>query len=81
VLSSNFGRTHSSIEQLTPFVNYFSDDEIRKILEASFSNEQIKWIIEKEDVKEFIGKLYIARRSLVKDGSAVFLKKIFKECL
>jgi hypothetical protein len=78
VLSSNFGRTHSSIEQLTPFVNYFSDDEIRKILEASFSNEQIKWIIEKEDVKEFIGKLYIARRWLVKDGSAVFLKKIFK---
>jgi hypothetical protein len=33
VLSSNFGRTHSSIEQLTPFVNYFSDDEIRKILD------------------------------------------------
>jgi hypothetical protein len=41
-------------------VNYFSDEKILKILDASFSNEQIKWIIEDEDVKEFIGTLYKA---------------------
>jgi hypothetical protein len=39
-----------------------------------FSNEKIKWIIEDEDVKEFIGTLYKAKSELVKDDVAEFLK-------
>jgi rRNA-processing protein FCF1 len=78
VFSSNFGTTHNTIEQLTPYINYFSDEEILKILDASFSNEQIKWIIEDEDVKEFIGTLYKAKSRLVENDIAEFLKGIFE---
>jgi hypothetical protein len=39
---------------------------------------KIKWIIEDEDVKEFIGTLYKAKSELVKDDVAKFLKEIFK---
>ncbi|MDC9727469.1 MAG: PIN domain-containing protein [Candidatus Thioglobus sp.] len=77
VLSGNFETTHSTIEQLLPFVNYFSDEDILKIFNASFSNEQIKWIIEDEDVKEFIGTLYKAKSELVENDVADFLKENF----
>jgi hypothetical protein len=45
---------------------------------GEISNEKIKWIIEDEDVKEFIGTLYKAKSELVKDDVAEFLKEIFK---
>jgi hypothetical protein len=78
VLSSNFSTTVNTVKQLMPYVNYFSNEEIFNILAASFSNEKIKWIIEDEDVKEFIGTLYKAKSELVKDDVAEFLKEIFK---
>jgi rRNA-processing protein FCF1 len=74
----SFATTHSAIKELTPFIKYFSDEDILNILNASFSNEQIKWIIKDEDVKEFIGTLYKAKSELVKDDVAEFLKEIFK---
>jgi len=78
VLSGNFETTHSTIEQLLPFINYFSDEDILKIFNASFSNERIKWIIEDEDVKEFIGTLYKAKSELVENDVAKFLKENFE---
>ncbi|MEA1973032.1 MAG: PIN domain-containing protein [Candidatus Cloacimonadota bacterium] len=77
VLSGSFETTRSTIEQLLPFVNYFSDEDILKIFNASFSNEQIKWVIDDEDVKEFIGILYKAKGELVANEVAEFLKKNF----
>jgi hypothetical protein len=53
-----------------------SNEEIFNILAASFSNEKIKWIIEDEDVKEFIGTLYKAKSELVKDDVAEFLNLV-----
>ncbi|MCP3926749.1 MAG: DUF4935 domain-containing protein [Desulfobacterales bacterium] len=78
ILSENFVTTHSTIEELTPFMSYFTDDEILKILNASYSNEQIKWIIDDEDVKEFIGTLYKAKTELVENDVAEFLKENFE---
>ncbi len=78
IISGNFETTHSTIEQLLPFINYFSDDEILNILDASFSNEQIKWIIEDDDVKEFIGTLYKEKSELVENDVADFLKENFE---
>jgi hypothetical protein len=75
--SDNFGTTHNSIEQLSSLINFFSDDEILLILNASFVNEQIKWIVEDEDVKEFIGSLYQPKKELVSNDVADFLKEIF----
>ncbi len=77
-LARNFGATHSSIEELTPYMTFFSNDEIKKILNASYSNEQIKWIIKDEDVKEFIGTLYKAKSELVENDIAAFLKENFE---
>lgn len=78
VLSENFETTHSTIEQLLPFVNYFSDEDILKIFKASFTNEQIKWIIDDDDVIEFIGPLYQAKSALVENDVADFLKEKFE---
>jgi rRNA-processing protein FCF1 len=78
LISGNFETTHSTIELLTPFVNYFSDDEIKSIFNASFSNEQIKWIIEDDDVKEFIGILYKAKNELIENDAAIFFKENFE---
>ena len=44
---------------------------------TSFSNEQIKWIVEDDDIKEFIGTLYQSKKELVSDEVAEFLKEIF----
>ena len=82
--SGSFEVIQNTIEQLFPFVNYFSDDDILNILNASFLNEKIKWIIEDKedkDVKEFIGRLYNAKSELTKDNVADFLKKEFKSSL
>jgi hypothetical protein len=61
VLSSNFGTTHSSIEQLTPYINCSYPSSLLSLFSSSFSPAQIQWIIEDEDVKEFIGTLYKAK--------------------
>ena len=74
----SFATTHSAIKELTPFIKYFSDEDILNILNASFSNEQIKWIIWDEEVKEFIGKLYKTKCRLVENDVAKFLKDIFQ---
>jgi len=76
--SRSFETTHHTIEEFTPFINYFSDDEILKILNASFSNEQIKWIIKDDDVKEFISMLYKAKNELIENDVADFLKENFE---
>lgn len=78
ILSGNFGTTHSSIEELTPYLKYLSNEEIIKILNASYSNDQIKWIIKDEDVKQFIGTLYQAKKKLVENSVADFLKENFE---
>lgn len=74
----NFDTTHNKIEQLSPYVSYFSDDEILNILNASFSNDQIGWIIGDEDVMGFIGRLYKTKKELVENDVANFLEENFK---
>src|SRR5690606_17753598 len=67
VNSGGFQNTHNSIAELAPYINYFSNEEILQILNASCNNEQIQWIIEDEDVKQFIGTLYNAKKELVEN--------------
>ncbi|MCU4166111.1 PIN domain-containing protein [Carboxylicivirga caseinilyticus] len=76
--SENFYITHNAIEKLAPFINYLSNEEINQILNASYSNEQIKWIIKDADVKEFIGTLYKAKSEIVENAVAEFLKENFE---
>jgi len=78
VNSGSFPTTHSAIEELTPFINYLSNEEIIAILNASCTNQQIQWIIDDDDVKQFIGTLYEATKELIEDEEvAAFLKETF----
>lgn len=76
--SNNFTTTHNLIEELTSYTPYFTDDEILRILNASYHNDQIKWIIDDEDVMEFIGLLYNSKKGLIDNEVAVFLKENFE---
>lgn len=62
VNSGNFSTTHSSIEILTNFIQYLTDEEILRILVATTENNQIWWITSDDDVKEFIWKLFESKR-------------------
>lgn len=76
--SNSFATTHSLIEELSPYTSYFSDDEILRILDASYTNNQIKWIIDDEDVMSFIGTLFNSKKELVGNETSLFLKDNFK---
>ena len=79
VSSSNFYNTDQIVEKLIPYINYFSNEEIYKILNAAWNNTQIRWIISKPRIKELIGPLYLAKKELLDDEEvSTFLKGIFE---
>ena len=63
--SNSFRNTHSRIAEISSFINYFSDEEIEAILNASIENEEIRRIMDDTDVKEFIGELFDAKKELL----------------
>lgn len=77
--SNRFLLTHRAIAKLRPYINYLSNEEIIKILEASFTNEDIWRIITDQDVKEFIGDLYDSKKELLTNPDVLnFLKQNFE---
>lgn len=78
-LSPNFLTTHTLIEELTPYQNYFSEDEIERLLGMAYINNQIGWILGDDDVKQFFGNLYESKKHLVRDELTIeFLNNIFR---
>ena len=75
VNSGSFSSTHSYIASLKDKINYFSEDEVHKIMSAAIQNEQIHWVAEDEDVKGFFGELYKAKSNLLQEDD----KKLFEE--
>lgn len=73
--SGNFTITDKCVEQLKEYSAFFDQVEIKQILEASYENTQIKWIIEKPAIKDFLGPLYLANRDLVENEIKTFLNK------
>ncbi|MDX1949900.1 MAG: PIN domain-containing protein [Rickettsiales bacterium] len=55
--SSNFAITHSIIANLSNYEG-FTQKQSEDLFQALLNNNQIKWIIEDEDVKSFYKKLY-----------------------
>lgn len=74
VNSGSFAMTHTAVAELNKYINYLSDDEIINILEATITNSQI---INDEDVQEFIGKLYNAKKELLGNDIARNLEEKF----
>lgn len=56
--SANFASTHQAILQLTPYQDTFSNDEVNTLSSAALTNNQIRWIIDDEDVKQFYLNLF-----------------------
>lgn len=79
ILSPSFATTHYLISELMSFQNYFSLEEIEKLLNATYNNSQIGWIINDDDIKEFIGRLYISNKGVITNKETInFLEEIFK---
>lgn len=71
--SGNFNTTDKCVEQLKEYSGFFDQVEIKQILEASYENTQIKWIIEKPTIKDFLGPLYLANKDLTENEIKTFL--------
>jgi hypothetical protein len=79
VVTGSFYQTDQLVDKLVSFISYFNNEEIIKILNASWKNNQISWIIYKPQIKELIGPLYIAKKELIENMEGLeFLKKVFK---
>ncbi|MBD0725535.1 hypothetical protein B6A10_10125 [Flavobacterium sp. L1I52] len=68
IQSPNFATTHSVIEDLSPYMIYFSDNDIINLLEKALDNDQIKWILGDSDVKEFFGQLFEAKKEQIQNA-------------
>jgi DNA-binding transcriptional regulator YhcF (GntR family) len=64
VNSTKFQVTHNAVEKLSKFTD-FSDSEVRELIEASITNNQIYWINEDTDVKNFLIDLINGREELI----------------
>ena len=79
IKSTRFVITHRAIGKLMPYINYLSDKEIARILNASLANEDIRRIITDDDVKEFVGSLYDSKKEVINDKDVLqFLKETFE---
>ncbi len=75
VSSSNFASTHAYVASLKDKINYFSEDDVYKLLSAANQNDQIYWVAEDEDIKGFFGELYKAKSSMLEEDE----RKLFEE--
>jgi rRNA-processing protein FCF1 len=79
VVTGSFNQTDELVDKLVSFTAFFSNEEIMKILNASWRNNQISWIIYKPQIKELIGPLYSSKKELIESEEGLeFLKKVFK---
>ncbi|WP_196893759.1 PIN domain-containing protein [Aureivirga marina] len=77
--SSNFENTHHYVGLLNnEGLHFLSLENMIRILQASIDNTQIAWIIDDEDVKELIGKLYDVCKNQIKDDLRERLSSIFE---
>lgn len=65
VNSGSYRTTHKTIETLELCVNFLSDDEIYRLLEATSINPQVFHVIKDEDVRQFVGDLFEKRKSIL----------------
>ncbi len=62
IYSYSFAVTHDAVDQLSEYLPYFSNENINDMLKATENNNQILWIKDDEDVKNFICNLNESNR-------------------
>jgi rRNA-processing protein FCF1 len=78
ILSGSFSSTHSAISDLSDKIKYLSDEDIQKLIKASVENEQIYWVSEDEDVKEFFKNIYQIKQEIIPEDIKVQFLQHFK---
>lgn len=80
VISSSFNQTDELVDKLLPYIAFFNNEDILKILNASWKNNQINWIIHKPQIKELLGPLYIAKKEFLDNKESLhFYKNVFQK--
>lgn len=75
--STNFNKTDLRVDDLDGYKTLFSQEEIQNLLVAAYDNTQIRWIIDKDELTQFFGPLYLSNKHLVEPEKQQFFDKIF----
>ncbi|GAB4156274.1 MAG: hypothetical protein Fur0046_36210 [Cyanobacteria bacterium J069] len=75
--SGNFMQTHRAISKLNRYID-FTSVQLNRIVEASVTNSQIYWIIEDEDVKDFLSRVISGKEIYLDGDNLEKLKKSLK---
>lgn len=76
--SPNFAWTHSAVAALEEYDNDFSQEQLNAIVEAVISNNQIYWIINDPDIREFIEELIHDRENEIDSDNFRMLKELLE---
>jgi predicted nucleic acid-binding protein len=71
--SPNFAHTHQLISKLNKFTE-FTETQVNDIITATISNSQIYWIIDDEDVNQFIRKIVDNYEKSIEDENLTEVK-------
>lgn len=74
--SGMFLSTHNAISRLGRYINFLSDDDVLKILEASVDNSQIYMIVDDIDVKQFILDLYKKKKDILNSDLKLEIERL-----
>ena len=75
--SPSFLQTHDAIDRIKDYVIYFSNQQIQQLIEASVDNQQIYWIANDDDVKEFFLNLYEKKSQIIPETTREKFEQIF----
>jgi len=74
--SYSFQQTHLSITYLRSYIKYLNNNEIEAILNAVLDNNQIWWIIDDEDVREFVLDIFNTKSYLLSEEKIIELNEL-----
>lgn len=74
VNSQNFASTHDAVSKLNKYAE-FNKSQVNELVQACFSNQQIGWIIEDLDVKEFYKSILYNHKDLIEDELLIKLRE------
>ena len=77
IVAEAFLTVHSNIAAIKDYTQYFSDYQIQRLIEAATNNNQIYWIAEDEDVKEFFMRIFKAKLEIIEDKDILVQFKEF----
>lgn len=74
--SGNFGDTHTTIRKLKKYTNFFSDEEIKNMIEAIFDNYEIKGAM-MHGVKDFYWELFETKKDILERDLKEKMENLF----